>query len=137
MVPSLIANCNSTLSNHTLRSLRSALATVDWIFRWNNFTRCAAYELARRKERGPANNSKRGVKPMDHSQQQQQQHSFIVLLSPKLLKFGSPRWSFGQGLRPENAGHSCKPCVRVWSSSSSRPLPKSASAINPESAFAL
>ena len=36
MVPSLTANCNSTLSNHTVGSLRSALATVDWIFCWNN-----------------------------------------------------------------------------------------------------
>ena len=41
MVPSLTANCNSTLSNHTVGSLRSALATVDWIFCWNNSAQSA------------------------------------------------------------------------------------------------
>ena len=41
MVPSLAASCNSTLSIHTVGFLRSALATVDWIFCWNNSAQSA------------------------------------------------------------------------------------------------
>ena len=41
MVPSLTANCNCTISNLTVGSLRSASATVDWIFCWNNSAQSA------------------------------------------------------------------------------------------------
>ena len=41
MVPSLTANCNCTISNLTVGSLRSAKATVDWIFCWNNSAQSA------------------------------------------------------------------------------------------------
>ena len=36
MVPSLTGNCNCTNSNLTVGSLRSASATGNWIFCWNN-----------------------------------------------------------------------------------------------------
>ena len=41
MVPSLTGNCNCTISNLTVGSLRSASATVDWIFCWNNSAQSA------------------------------------------------------------------------------------------------
>ena len=54
-------------------SLRTSLATVDWIFCWNNPTRSAIWTV-RWKERRPVNNSKRGVEPMNQTQHKQQHH---------------------------------------------------------------
>ena len=77
MVPSLTVNCNSTFSNLTVRFAPVCLGNrgLDFSLEQLHLMRCM--RLARRKERRPANNSKRGVKPMDQSQQQQQQFACL------------------------------------------------------------
>ena len=67
-------------------SLRTSLATVDWIFCWNNPTRSAIWTV-RWKERRPVNNSKRGVEPMNQSQQQQQQQLCTAIKLPWSREF--------------------------------------------------
>ena len=44
-------------------SLRSALATVDWIFRWNNLTRCAAHNWQGGRIGGQRTIQREGLNP--------------------------------------------------------------------------
>ena len=43
--------------------LRSALATVDWIFRWNNLTRCAAHNWQGGRIEGQRTIQREGLNP--------------------------------------------------------------------------